>query len=291
MEEPARCRDLRAQFESLDPGVRLWTYFEDDVPIGDIRADVPCRDDRTRRDSTKQRFRTFAERGAKFANSVPEDLLSAWLILVRNKAPHYFKEFEISHSAHPSFDVPFSSLIPPTEDHPGNREVAAKILADVASRAADALAPREGPSTLVVEPRDNRYLIIDGHHWYDSFASRGLAIVKCCTGEPRTWVTSGGILDRLREASIEVCEQLETESFVAIHRAESNGESPLIGGPRLAAWLKAQQGTGTLHSLHVATRVDRKTLSKILKADKISFVVLRRLSTELKIPLSEIPTN
>jgi hypothetical protein len=67
-----------------------------------------------------------------------------------------------------------------------------------------------------------------------------------------------------------------------------------VGGPRLAAWLKAEMRKRkniTRNHLHVLTDLDRKTIKAMLDAKPVARVRLEKLASGLGVSVSEIPTD
>jgi excisionase family DNA binding protein len=229
MKSPAYWRDLRSEFGSLDPSVSMYVFFRENDPENHISADTPRQSSKILERSTRERFRTFAARGGVGLGVGLERAIEAWLRAIRSRLPHHFHEIIGSGVERELREIPFSQLIPPAEDIIENRRVEETIRAEDEEREVRGLGPRDEPSTFIVEPLGDRYLIVDGRRLYDSIAALGRNTVRCYFGEAVEVTESGGYIETLRVASMELCEQLETEALADadIHREVRELESDL----------------------------------------------------------------
>ena len=72
----------------------------------------------------------------------------------------------------------------------------------------------------------------------------------------------------------------------------------LVGGPRLAAWLRAEMEKRELtqHRLHVLTQLDRKTIKRMLAGQRVRTDCIRKLAQGLSsagphVPPHDVPTT
>jgi hypothetical protein len=112
-------------------------------------------------------------------------------------------------------------------------------------------------------------------------------------------VVEGGWIDHLCVASAECCVELETEAYER-ERAQPRTlrSSDRVGGPRLAEWLRAQmiRHDMTVNRLHALSDLDRKTIEKMLAAQRVRVSAFEKLARGLSadsasVAVSDIPTD
>jgi excisionase family DNA binding protein len=136
------------------------------------------------------------------ATGAPEaSALHRWLHLLRERVPHFWVPLQGSGLERRPGRVRLSSI--------------AAFLIDVVE------LPEALDSSVIVEPldkpgaqeatRQQRFLLVRGLRPYRRAVSRGDRVIEC---EVQEYVdTDGGFLKSLREASMELCEQLETQYY------------------------------------------------------------------------------
>jgi hypothetical protein len=92
-------------------------------------------------------------------------------------------------------------------------------------RETQGLPPHDAPMALVVEPRGDRFVIVDGHYLYATYEALNQAVVKCHVGPAVHSCVEDGTLENLRAASLELCKQLELETVVvSASRIDGRGD-------------------------------------------------------------------
>ena len=184
MNDPAFWRDLRAQFESLEQPTRFSAGINDPGPWW--LTDGP--DDSMRRDTLHNRFRTLAVRGSSRATGADlEVAMDSWLDLIRRRAPHHFWALSGNALATTLHVIPLNRINAPEAFEPDGRPV------------------------LFVEPVGERFAIVAGHANYSAALALGHETIECRIQEFRE--TTGGYIRHPPLASMELCEQLETEAL------------------------------------------------------------------------------
>jgi DNA-binding XRE family transcriptional regulator len=175
LEDAAFFRQLRAEFESLDPSVDSVAHFRGDEFTIEQKG------------SFYSRFRSFAMRGGAAVSGVTGDAAqAAWLMLLRDRVPHRV----INHLSSTIDRRPISiSLIDPDPDRPAE--------------------PDEPPPALFVRQSGERFVVIRGRGLFNDARNEGRVTIDC---DVKVELVDGWIVG-LREASMELCEQLESAAF------------------------------------------------------------------------------
>jgi lambda repressor-like predicted transcriptional regulator len=187
MADGAFWRDLRSQFESLqNPTDRRTVAHNLNGKTWDFSSTGPF----------YSRFCTFATRGgAQATGAIGDAAVDAWLDLLVERVPHHYKGNITGVSLeHEDRQIVLSDIDPPNKT---SRE----------------LPPQRDP-VFMVEPHGERFVVVRGHALYDEYQRQGLSIVKCRVS--KYVETSSGRLHELREASMELCELLETDAVQGI---------------------------------------------------------------------------
>lgn len=284
MKDPTFWRDLRSQFASLDPSVAFCATVTD----GELFDLTDGPNDPIQRASFLQRFKTFAARAGIAIGASSELAVDVWLQRLRLRTPQYFHEmtsWEIHRRA-----IPFGQIIPPSEDIERNREIDQLEETDRARRAEAELGipvfqlpmiTRRGePEPLVsaddpvmrVEPLGDRYVVTAHRHLYQAIASRAEAVVECSVAIP----SSGGWLDVPQQASVELCELLETDALAsevreveAANAAElPDAESTLMTPFGLNITRLRGEAGWSLDDLQSATDIDKTLIIDHVKHGK-----------------------
>jgi hypothetical protein len=163
-------------------------------------------------------FRTFAIKGARKVSSpqAPDtDALHAWLTLLRQRVPRFWGFMTCVKSERRALAL--ESIDLPSDD--------------------TALREREHfrcNLVLGVRPIGDRFVLIYGLHRYLNYVNRRVASVTCHIDQ--SVYNRDGVLHDLREASIELCAQYETEADgVRLSRIASSAAPPDASAAVVAA--------------------------------------------------------
>jgi excisionase family DNA binding protein len=182
--DPVFWRNLRTDFESL-------VTPRDRKTVAMFDHGNWTLDDRGRFYS---RFRAFAKSGgASIIGQNGNDAVESWLHQLRERVPHYWSGVTSSDFRETAADVKLAAIIQPKPNEPR--------------------IPPTPDGLMVVESIGDKFKILLGHRLYGDYKGARKAVVPCLIRNPYT--DAGGWIHDLRGASIELCEQLESDAIAA----------------------------------------------------------------------------
>jgi hypothetical protein len=145
------------------------------------------------------RWRSLAQRGGTVLSGTSgADAVEHWKEMLRVRVPHSWRRQWLLQDR----DIPLSAI-----NVPADTETIGSAL------------------RMTVEPiSDDRYIVLSGGHLCAEVKARGESTIRCMVR------VESGLLENIREASIELCEQLESDAVEAVVRAETHRHEPIQSG-------------------------------------------------------------